>query len=238
MICPACKSEILSEVHFCPYCGGSVPARFPEATLPDITLSGASFEKSKGNIEDNLPQADSRSPDQPAEPKSEKGRLAALRRYHLLDTPPEEEFDHITRLASTICGTPVSLMSLIDRSRQWFKSKVGLDINESPREVAFCAHTIRHHGLFIIEDASTDARFSSNPFVIGEAGVRFYAGAPLVTFDGYALGSLCVIDRVPRTLTAEQRYGLFALSYLAIKLIDQRYKLEKLSSASDAVNDA
>lgn len=162
-------------------------------------------------------------------PENEEARLDALHKYNILDTPPEEDFDHITRLASNICGTPVALVTLIDRNRQWFKSKVGSPVSETPRDIAFCSYTILHHGLLIVRDARLDERFSSNPLVTADPSIRFYAGAPLVTNEGHALGTLCVIDRKPRDLNEDQKYALLALSYLAIRLMELRKELSSLT---------
>ena len=136
-------------------------------------------------------------------PPNEAARLAALHRYDVLDTPPEPAFDDLTRLAAQICGTPISLITLLDASRQWFMSRTGLETSEAPRDVSFCSHTILQPDLSIVEDASRDERFADNPLVSGERGTgnaecgtnpafpwRFYAGMPLVTPDGFALGTL------------------------------------------------
>ena len=145
-------------------------------------------------------------------PPDEAQRLAVLRQCRVLDSPPEEQYDDIARLAAHICGVPIAAVSLIDTDRQYFKSIVGLDVRETPREAAFCAHTVLQSDVLVIPDAFADPRFADNPLVVGDPDIRFYAGAPLVTSDGYALGSLCVIDRVPRTLTADQEAALRVLA--------------------------
>ena len=167
-------------------------------------------------------------------PEDEAVRLKALRALRLLDTPPEDEFDDFTLLAASLCGVPISLVSLIDEDRQWFKSKVGLDMDETPRDIAFCAHAIQQEGLFVVPDAALDARFRSNPLVTGDAAVRFYAGAPLVTPEGQALGTLCVIDRKPRTLTASQEAALSALARQVMARIELRRQLEERTRAERA----
>lgn len=144
-------------------------------------------------------------------PHDEAERLAELRVYDILDTPPEPAFDALVELASEICGAPFALMTLVDEQRQWFKAKVGFDATETDREVAFCAHAICQDGLFTVEDALLDPRFSDNPFVTGEPRVRFYAAAPLTTPTGHNIGTLCIIDRVPRRLTELQARTLSTL---------------------------
>jgi GAF domain-containing protein len=161
-------------------------------------------------------------------PKDEKGRLADLASFEILDTPPEENFDNIALLAAHICGTPIALISLIDSDRQWFKSKVGTRLSETPRNVAFCAHAIMHHDLLIVPDAAKDRRFVTNPLVTGSPRVRFYAGAPLITPDAHVLGTLCVMDRVPRQLSAEQTRALRALSQQVMAQLDIRRRLLKM----------
>ena len=161
----------------------------------------------------------------------ETGRLAALRRYRILDTEPEQAFDDLTLLASQICGTPIALITLLDEKRQWFKSRVGTSATETERSIAFCAHTIQQDDLFVIPDTLADERFRENPLVVDEPGVRFYAGAPLVTHDGHALGSLCVLDRVPRTLTPEQHAALDALRRQAVAQLELRLNVDELAQA-------
>lgn len=155
--------------------------------------------------------------------------MAALKSYAVLDTAEEAAFDDLTRLASMWCDAPVSLVSLVDEHRQWFKSRVGLDVVETPREQSFCAHTIQQAGLMIVSDALEDRRFSDNPLVTGGPGIRFYAGAPLVTPEGYALGTLCVIDRKPRALNDSQREALQALSRQVSALLELRRRLNEIA---------
>ncbi|HVK70851.1 MAG TPA: GAF domain-containing sensor histidine kinase [Polyangium sp.] len=155
-------------------------------------------------------------------PGDEIERLAALSDAAILDTPPEPAFDDLTHLAASICGTPIALVSLIDRERQWFKARVGLDASETPREVAFCAHAILGQELFLVPDAYDDERFADNPLVTGAPNVRFYAGAPLATSDGHNVGTLCVIDHGPRQLDEAQRSALSALARQVAAQIDLR----------------
>lgn len=144
--------------------------------------------------------------------RDETERLAALRLYDVLDTPPEEPFDDLTELAAHICAAPIALISLIDEERQWFKSRVGLSAKETARDIAFCAHAIHQPDLFIVEDAARDDRFCDNPLVTEEPHIRFYAGAPLISPEGHALGTLCVIDREPRSLAPDHQRALRVLS--------------------------
>ncbi len=157
----------------------------------------------------------------PSAPR-ELSRLAALLRYEILDTPDEAAFDDITQLAARFCGTPIALISLVDQHRQWFKSRLGLDVSETPRQISFCTHTIEGEGVFEVPDATRDPRFADNPLVTGEPDIRFYAGTPLTSADGYNLGTLCVIDRQPRQLSAEQRDTLERLGRQVMRLFEER----------------
>jgi diguanylate cyclase (GGDEF)-like protein/PAS domain S-box-containing protein len=139
-----------------------------------------------------------------AAPANERERLNILRSYEILDSESEEAFDAMVQLASYICQTPIAVISLVDESRQWFKAAVGLDVKETSRDVSFCAHTILQDGAMVVADALCDDRFSNNPLVVSSPGIRFYAGIPLTTSGGHRLGTLCVIDKVPRELTSTQ----------------------------------
>ncbi|NKB17500.1 MAG: PAS domain S-box protein [Pseudanabaena sp. CRU_2_10] len=161
-------------------------------------------------------------------PADESARLASLQQCKILDTTPERGFDDITRLAAYICQTPIALVSLIDRDRQWFKSKVGLEATETPRNLAFCAHAILQSDVFIVPDAHQDERFADNPLVTGDPYVRFYAGVPLISSEGHAFGTLCAIDRVPRELTPEQISALKSLAHQVVHLIELRRNLADL----------
>lgn len=155
-------------------------------------------------------------------PENEVERLKALHELEILDTPSEESFDDLTHLASYICDTPFALITLVDSDRQWFKSHIALPIDETSRDISFCAHAILQHNPFIVPDALKDERFKDNPLVTSDPNIRFYAGAPLTTEQGLKLGTLCVLDQVPRTLSVEQIVALKALRNQVINLLNSR----------------
>ena len=165
-------------------------------------------------------------------PDNEAARLDALHAYQILDSLPESQYQDVAELASIICGTPISVISLVDRDRQWFKAKTGVDATETGRDIAFCAHALLEpEELLVVPDAMRDPRFADNPLVTGEMQIRFYAGAPLRTQDGLALGTLCVIDRTPRELTSTQARALSALSRQVMSHLELRQKMVQLEQA-------
>jgi serine/threonine protein kinase len=170
-------------------------------------------------------------------PDDESGRLAALARLEILDTEPEQEFDDLTLVASQLCGTPVALISFVDRDREWFKSKVGISETSFPRLIAFCAHAIMGRDVFVVPDAAADSRFATNPLVTDERGVRFYAGAPLLTPEGFAVGTLCVLDRQPRELRPAQIESLRALARQVMAQLElrRRRRTEKEQSGEKLI---
>lgn len=161
-------------------------------------------------------------------PPNEGKRLEALKNYHILDTPPEKDLDDLTALASFICETPMALVSLVDENRQWFKSKIGVRAGETPRDVAFCAHAIMGNDLFLVPDAAKDPRFADSLLVKGEPWIRFYAGAPLITSEGYAVGTLCVMDTQPRELNDAKKEALSALARQVVAQFELRRQSEYL----------
>ena len=164
---------------------------------------------------------------------NEAARLKALYDYDVLDTDAEKIFDDLTQLAAKICDTPITLISLVDADRQWFKSKVGLDADETSRDVAFCAHAIHHKEILEVEDTLKDERFFDNPLVSSAPNIRFYAGTPLVSHSGHAIGTLCVIDDKPNKLNEIQRQALEVLGRSVISQMELRKKIKELKQANE-----
>ncbi|MBF9223238.1 GAF domain-containing DNA-binding protein [Hymenobacter ruricola] len=187
-------------------------------------------------------------PDDALRQVNEAERLEALHSYHVLDTPSEQVFTDIAQLSAFICGTPISLVSLIDDERQWFKARVGLDTQETAREHAFCQYAMRANDVYEVRDATTDARFADNPLVTGDPNIRFYAGAPLLSPEGQPLGTLCAIDTIPRELTTDQRDALrilarqvmahLELRRIRLQLENERQKLEGVLRMANHTGDA
>jgi GAF domain-containing protein len=168
-------------------------------------------------------------------PANEEKRLAALREYRILDTAAEQTYDDITALAAYLCEVPIAMISLVDESRQWFKSKVGLNQEETPRDVAFCAHAILQSEPLIVRDALNDARFADSALVTRAPHIRFYAGFPLSTPEGFALGTLCAIDRKPRQITPAQKTAMQALARQVMALLELRRVSARMADALENV---
>ena len=166
-------------------------------------------------------------------PANEASRLAAIRRYDVLDTPPDGAFERVTRLAARLLGTPIALVSIVDEDRIWFKSKYGLDIDQIDRAPGLCASAILHDKPWIVSNARNDPRTLANPLVASSFGLQFYAAAPLRTHDGYNLGTLCVIDRAPREVDSEEKQILIDLAAIVIDELELRLAARKVTAAAD-----
>lgn len=167
---------------------------------------------------------------------SETARLKELEKYNIMDTPPEQEYDDIAELASKICNTPISIVSFIDKDRQWYKAKKGISNSEVSRNIAFCDYAIKSHEVMVVKDAQQDERFKSHPFVTQDPNIRFYAGVPLTNSEGYNLGTICVIDMKPKVLTQEQEFALKVLGKQVIAQIELRKLVQTLEKANTEVS--
>lgn len=164
-------------------------------------------------------------------PATDAARVAALQKYAILDTEPEQAFEDLTLLASYICKTPIAAISLVDEDRQWFKARMGLQVSQTPRDIAFCSTAIQQPDVMVVPDTFQDERFRNNPLVLSDPYIRFYAGAPLINEEGYALGTLCVVDRIPREFGQDQKEALQALSRLVVGQLELRRNLKLLKEA-------
>ena len=167
-----------------------------------------------------------------------EARIKALQRYEILDTPPEDEFDDIAQLIARICDAPIALINFIDRDRQWFKAEIGLGLRQASLDVSICSQAILQPDLFIVPDTLMDARFAENPLVTGWPHLRFYAGAPLETSDGFRLGTLCVCDYRPRGLLDTQKEALRTLAHQVMVLLELRRLIKLMDESRNAVSTA
>jgi GAF domain-containing protein len=168
-------------------------------------------------------------------PDNEAERLAALREYHILDTADEQAYDDVTALASYICDTPIAMISLVDESRQWFKSRLGLSARQTPRDVAFCAHAILQTEPLIVRDALKDSRFADSALVTRSPHIRFYAGFPLASPEGFTLGTLCAIDRKPRQISPGQKTAMSSLARQVMALLELRRVSARMADALEKI---
>ena len=166
-------------------------------------------------------------------PHNDAKRIEVLWQYDVLDTVPEEIFDDLAELAARICEAPIAMITLVDEKRQWFKSRIGVSISETSRDISFCGHAIMQRELFIVPDATKDERFAGNPLVAGDPKIRFYAGAPLITPDGHALGTLCVVDKVAHNLHPDQKRALQILSRHVMTQLELRRHARELASSRE-----
>lgn len=164
-------------------------------------------------------------------PQDERRRVEALREFEVLDTEPEEAYDEVARLAAYICQTPTALITFVDSDRQWFKSRVGFEPRETPRDISFCAHAILQPGPLVVRDTLDDERFRDNPLVLKPPYVRFYAGFPLVSSEGYVLGTLCVLDNQKRIMFDDQQAAMQRLANVLTALLNARRTVKYLESA-------